>query len=198
MINKFKHGTFALADFTVLPQKGVWRAIVDRHPGMLNWLQHRKEKRQARRRLEEGFQTGPDPDEVQAMPTIEELAVDEPSQDELARRLATKIRQTANHLSIGQHKRYSYEEWVEFTQLIRFTASKDDTRVEEDDDLIEWDWIGEDSPMMARKTEPEFVLDRLCESMQRYIRQTASPATNTEIKQPPAPRQRIDIEPTAG
>ncbi|KAK5175815.1 Potassium channel [Saxophila tyrrhenica] len=196
VINKFKHGTFALADFTVLPQKGVWRAILDKHPWMLDWLQQRKEKKQAKRRLEEDFRTGPEPDTGPSAPTIEQLAKDEPSNDELARRLAKYIRQTANDLKDGRHKRYTYEEWVEFTQLIKFTASKDGTENEdEDDELIDWDWIGEDSPMMARKSEPEFVLDRLCESMQRYIRQMATPAGEPELKQPPAQIQRSMDEP---
>jgi len=41
---------------------------------------------------------------------------------------------------------------------------------EEEEGLVEWDWIGKDSPMMARQSEPEFVLDRLCESLARYMR----------------------------
>ena len=185
VINKFKHGTFALADFTVLPQKGVWRAIADK-------LQQRKQKKATKRRLEEGFQAGPDPDESEPSRTIEQLAEDAATQNELAARLAKKIRQTADHLKSGQHKRYSYEEWVEFTQLIRFTSSKEGVDDEEEDDLIEWDWIGEDSPMMAKNTEPEFVLDRLCESMQRYVRHTATPsADKNDLKPCPSNLARL-------
>jgi hypothetical protein len=36
--------------------------------------------------------------------------------------------------------------------------------------MVEWDWIGEDSPMMSGQSEPEFVLQRLCESLTRYVR----------------------------
>ena len=171
VINKFKQGTFKLADFTVLPKEGVWRAILESHPWMLNWLQQHKTKRETKRRLEEGFQAGPEPEPPLPTPTIEELAKDEPSNDELAKRLAKQIRQTADDMQDGPRKRYSYEEWVEFTQLIRFTAAKDEDRdSDEDEGLIEWDWIGEDSPMMSKGSEAEFVLDRLCESMQRYIK----------------------------
>jgi potassium channel subfamily K len=35
--------------------------------------------------------------------------------------------------------------------------------------LLNWDWIGENSPMLATQTEPEWVLDRLCESLIRYV-----------------------------
>jgi len=38
---------------------------------------------------------------------------------------------------------------------------------------VEWDWIGEDSPMLADVGESEWVLDRLCESLNRYTRKQA-------------------------
>ena len=55
--------------------------------------------------------------------------------------------------------------------MIKFTAEKDEgTDGEaEEEGVVEWDWIGENSPMMARGSEADFVLDRLCESMNRYI-----------------------------
>ena len=93
----------------------------------------------------------------------------------LARQLALAIRRVAHDLGgiEKDKKKYSYEEWVEFTRLIRFSASggvQQALKEEEDEGLIEWDWIGEDSPMMARVCEPEFVLDRLVESLVRYLR----------------------------
>lgn len=191
VINKFKHGTFKLADFTVLPKYGVWREFVSRHPWLLAWLQERRQKRQSKRRLEEGFQVGPEPEPPVPTPTIEELAVDEPSKQELAQRLSNKIRQTADDMKEGPRKRYSYEEWVEFTQLIRFSASKDGYQAADDEGLIEWDWIGEDSPMMSKGSEAEFVLDRLCESMQRYIKMASRSAQGTEGDRKRPPRSRF-------
>ena len=41
---------------------------------------------------------------------------------------------------------------------------------ESDEGIVKWDWIGEDSPMMAEESECEWILDRLCESMDRYMR----------------------------
>ena len=43
-------------------------------------------------------------------------------------------------------------------------------REEEEEGIVDWDWIGEDSPMLAEETESEWVLDRLCESLGRYMR----------------------------
>jgi potassium channel subfamily K len=33
--------------------------------------------------------------------------------------------------------------------------------------LVNWDWIGDDSPMMSGVTESEWLLERLCESLVR-------------------------------
>ena len=204
VISSFKSGTSTLADFTILPKYGIWRKLLDKSPWLLGKLQQRAEKKAAKRRLEAGFEAGPEnknsncdeDDHEQQPPTLDTLALERitPSSDEhLARKLAHTIRRTAQHLKDDEPRRYSYEEWVEITELIRFSAGRrrrrkqrDGTSAanadsqeliaveEEQEELIEWDWIGENSPMMAfGKSEPEFVLDRLCESMVRYIRARA-------------------------
>lgn len=214
IISNFKRGTFALADFTVLPKEGVWRNYLDRHPWMLNWLQTRLAARAARRRLKRGFPTGPDPespddpandtdeeDAEDAGPrNIDTLAVEAeadaagrvPDDAELSRRLALAIRRVASDLKLEATKRYSYEEWVEFTRLIRFTRKSGPEVVaeEEEEGLVEWDWIGKDSPMMARQSEPEFVLDRLCESLARYVRRGRAGRDGCEGRG----RDRVDEE----
>lgn len=188
VIRSFKHGTFRIADFTVLPKHGIWRAFLERHPWLLDWLQARA----ARKRVARGFPIGPAADsdgggaDATPPPDIATLAAEAeaeasapPDEAELARRLALAIRAAAHDLRAhgDRPRRYSYEEWVEFTRLIRFTAAGSAAEVEAEEaeeGLIEWDWIGEDSPMMAGVSEPEFVLDRLCESLARYIRRNAS------------------------
>lgn len=181
IITSFQQGTYKLADFTVLPKAGVWREFLERHPWLLLRLEQHKERVEAKKRMVRGLPVGPGPDEEElpplAKPTLDDLAAEDarkPTDIELARKLAQAIRKTANDMKEDPPKQYGYEEWVEFTQLIRFTTLNKEEQDEED--LIEWDWIGEDSPMMARKTEAEFVLDRLCESMGRYIRKV-TPST---------------------
>ncbi|KAI4716294.1 voltage-gated potassium channel [Aureobasidium sp. EXF-10727] len=165
IVNSFNQGTFRLADFTILPKHGIWRT----------WLEEHKERKAIQRRLERGFETGVTEDE----PTIDNLAKEEgskaPSDGELARRLAYAIQAVAKDLKHDPPRSYTYEEWVKFTQLIRFTATGDrgegGNKYEADEDgMIEWDWIGEHSPLMAQQSEAAFVLDRLCESMTRYVR----------------------------
>ena len=196
VIGSFKRGTSVLADFTILPKYGIWRSFLERNPWLLFQLQRRAERKAAKKRLNTGFEVGleggQDSQEAkwEEQPTLDELVQQETTpatEPELARKLAHTIRRTAQHMKEDKPRRYSYEEWVEITELIRFSSKKrrgyqgdqDDETVEnaeaeveeELEELIEWDWIGENSPMMAfGKSEPEFVLDRLCESMVRYLK----------------------------
>ncbi|OCK86061.1 voltage-gated potassium channel [Lepidopterella palustris CBS 459.81] len=196
VISNFKHYTAALADFTVLPREGIWRSFLEKHPWLLHWIQNRIAARAAKRRLKQGFPTGPDPEEGgndgpeedASPPNLEGLAEEaeqdaaghQPDEVELSRRLALSIRRVANDLKLDTPKMYSYEEWVEFTRLIRFTRKtpQDVLEEEEEEGLVEWDWIGKDSPMMAKQSETEFVLDRLCESLARYMQKNGKAREN--------------------
>lgn len=181
VIASFKRGTFTLADWTVLPKAGLYRAFIERHPTLLHWLQEHADQKAQKARLAQGFRTGPpvDAEEEEAaegLPpqpqTLEALATAREDEHVLARRLALAIRRTAGDLRAQPQRRYSYEEWVEYTRLIRFSrCSPEELEAEEEDEgLVEWDWIGEQSPMMAEQSESEWVLDRLCESLGRYMR----------------------------
>ncbi|KAI9769780.1 MAG: Potassium channel [Geoglossum simile] len=170
VIASFQRGTFQLADWTVLPKAGLWPGFLRRNPWLLLWIRRKVEERAAEKRVAEGFQAGID--DVDGAPkTLEELAQDETNEQDLPRSLALAIRRVASHLRSKPPKRYPYEEWVEFTRLIRFSSSTAE-EVEEDEEeegLINWDWIGEDSPMLASQ-ESEWLLDRLCESLSRYMK----------------------------
>lgn len=175
VIASFKRGTFTLADWTVLPKAGLWRSFVERHPRLLKWLQQKQAQAMEDKRIKQGFQTGVGDDEERTTnaPTLEDVAqLDALSDQELARKLSIAIRRTANDLKADPPRRYTYEEWAEYTRLIRFSRMNKAQveEAEEEEGLVEWDWIGEESPMMAEETESEWVLDRLCESLNRYMR----------------------------
>jgi potassium channel subfamily K, other eukaryote len=178
-------GTFTLADWTVMPKAGIWRDFLESHPKLKDWLEQKTKEREAKKRVKHGF-TLQNPDEESTLegsgngntpPTLERLAAERPeaTEHELARKLALAIKRTANDLHADYPKEYSYEEWVEFTRLIRFSKhDPEEVELEEEEEgLVEWDWIGEDSPMLADVTESEWVLDRLCESLNRYTRKRA-------------------------
>jgi potassium channel subfamily K len=191
VVSAINRGTFTLADWTVMPKEGVWKDFLDEHPRIRNWLERKTKEREAKKRLEEGFtlqdpdiESGAleagDPDSPQDKAnglTLEKLAEEPlaPTEHDLARKLAISIKRVANDLRADLPKKYSYEEWVDFTRLIRFSrySPEEVEEEEEEEGLVEWDWIGEDSPMLADVTESEWVLNRLCESLNRYTRKQA-------------------------
>jgi potassium channel subfamily K, other eukaryote len=189
VIDSFKRGTFRFADFTVLPKEGAWRAWLEDHPRIFKWLRSRKLKQEQRKRMREGipFPSPNDPelqdidtqaDERALNPSLgrlsREVRADEkkqPNEAVMARRLALAIRKVAEDFKSDQEILYTFEQWAEYTRLIRFTTEpRDEALLDEETGLIEWDWIGEDSPMMTSQSEPEFLLDRLTESLERYMR----------------------------
>lgn len=174
VIASFKRGTFKLADWTVLPKAGLWRELLEKYPWLLLWLQKKSQKAAERRRLAAGLPVGPEEDDdTIPTPTLEQVSeLDDLDDQALAVKLAIAIRHTANHLKDDPPRRYCYEEWAEYTRLIRFSRlSKEEIALaEEEQGIVEWDWIGEDSPMLADSTESEWVLDRLCESLNRHMR----------------------------
>ncbi|KAF9693337.1 hypothetical protein EKO04_008648 [Ascochyta lentis] len=196
VVAKFKKWGNTVADFTVLPKRGIWQPFVDTNP----WLQQRIEDRKARRRIREGFDTADpeaetadidndDDDEIETAdtqqataPTLPTLAAEAetdltqaPSQASLSRRIALSIKKVSFDLRLATPKRYTYEEWVEFTRLIRYTTPRRLNRVLgttvtneiEDEGLVNWDWLGEHSPMVSGVSESEWLLERLVESLIR-------------------------------
>lgn len=199
VVASFKHATDKVADYLVLPQSGIYTSFVSRIPGVAKLLASRQEKKRVERgfaleggeddnagdrRNTDGTNRPTQLDKVAGdhpHQTLEELVRD-PSPLELAQQLAFAVRRATKHAREGTRKRYCYEEWVEFTRLIQFTdprmrsssghssGVRDSDNMDEDEyGLLNWDWIGENSPMLATQTEPEWVLDRLCESLIRYV-----------------------------
>ncbi|RMZ85066.1 hypothetical protein DV738_g349, partial [Chaetothyriales sp. CBS 135597] len=163
IIAAFKNFTFWIADFTVLPKAGIWRSILDTNPWLRNWMTRKAEEH----RLERGL-----PVEVPSL-----------TEGQLTKGLALAIRNTALDLSRDPHKKYEYDEWIKFTRLIRFTKM-DQRELEEDEEQqgpIEWDWLDENSPMLSGKSEPEWVLNRLCESLLRLLKKKNIGSEDTPI-----------------
>ncbi|KAJ5653869.1 hypothetical protein N7490_000872 [Penicillium lividum] len=209
----YRHGMEKAAEYSILPESGTYRSFFARFPFIQGFLERRAEKKRLKRGFPIGADTGDMADPENGEPeaaknaqrrssrtprsgnqfhptrTLEELAETHPSPFELAQQLAFAIRHTSQDVREAKRTRYSYEEWVEYTRLIRFTdprsrpssaigssrrhrhPSEDDAITLDEDEygVVNWDWIGENSPMLAHQTEPEWVLDRLCESLVRYV-----------------------------
>ena len=202
VIAVFNRGTFALADWTVMPKAGLWRSLFERNPWMLLWLQKKSAQIAPETPLEEGLQA----QRADGYPpTLEALARGPFDEHQHARNLVAAIRKTARHAKTEPRKKYSYEEWVLVTRLIRFgfgslpeqqKSISDDSNeshrasdpkpegtsgqhgqmpMENDEEDIDWDWIGEDSPLLADEGEPEWILDNLCCALEKYFRRTVPP-----------------------
>ena len=197
VISSFKKGTFKLADFTVLPKDGLFREIVDAHPRLRQFI----EKRAERKRIKKGLEPGQD----MPPPTIDELAEEDLSEAELTRKLAFAIRRTADDMKHHTQIRYTYEEWVEFTRLIRFTKTGAAENLEHDEEvegIVDWDWLSENSPMLSEQSEAEWVLDRLCESLLRLLKKNRL-ATIADVDVgpdpgPPATAEEFGFDPFTG
>ena len=191
VVAKFKKWSNIIADFTVLPKKDIWQPFVNKNPWLQQWIEERK----AKRRVKAGFETADpeagsdteDDNDEEAVetqhPNITSLAAEAetdltraPTQASLSRRIALSIKKVSLDLRLDTPKRYSYEEWVEFTRLIRYTTPRRLNRVlgttltnetENEEGLVNWDWLGEHSPMVAGVTESEWLLERLVESLIR-------------------------------
>jgi potassium channel subfamily K len=217
VVDKFKRWSNDLADFTVLPKYGIWRAFLEKHPWLLNWVQRKQEERQAKSRLRRGFETA-DPDEeegsavghdidddsvdptmtgIARTTTLSSLAAEAegdasgraPTAPSLSRGLAASIKRVACDLQCAKPKKYDYEEWVEFTRLIRWSSKgvhEDSVLQEEDDEgLVEWDWIGADSPLLSGMGESQWLLNKLCEALVRVERRKEAKCRGDSIRARP-------------
>ncbi|KAF2418249.1 voltage-gated potassium channel [Tothia fuscella] len=199
VVSVFNNASIVLADFTVLPQSGMWKDLMERYPRLFLNIPVKIEKRlEAHAAAKEGEEdhiekasaadrsssTADGKDDQYAngllRPDIEDIAAQQdkdmanaPDATALVRQLALAIQRTAHDLTKETPREYTYEEWVEFTRLIRFSAVgglAEALHEQRNEGMIEWDWIGDDSPMMAHQNESQFVHDRLCESLVRYLR----------------------------
>lgn len=188
--------TFTVADFTVLPKKGVFKLVFNRDTALKEWVTNFIKRKEGEKRVRDGFQLQ-NPDEIgigrsatnrtdvsaegragkvrdeeeaEDRDIVPDIRMDDEDTDhEHARQVAQAIKRVAQDLSAHPPRRYSFEQWVYFTKLIRFSRCSREGG-EQDDELMEWDWIGEDSPMLADISEAEWVLNRLCESLDRYTK----------------------------
>jgi potassium channel subfamily K len=187
VISAFNAWSHTVADHTLLPKFGRWRALQTR---LAEWRSSPPWSKAQQQNVEtddgtsplhrtqtmrnEMYAAGLETPDINAIEKQRnrDLEGKQPDAAALARQLALAIRRAAKDMSMDTPRQYSYEEWVEFTRLIRFSAiaSPSETLKGEDEGMVEWDWLAENSPMMAEHTEAEFVLERLCESLVRYLR----------------------------
>lgn len=168
VVTAVNRGTFRLADFTVMPKKGVFDQFLKgtNNPASVRaWGGEQKGKAPeiGERKWLEDVDPEIAPDEI---PPAESSTVNNATQAaELAKMLCETIKAVARDVRIDPGRQYSFEEWRGFTKLIQFTQNG-----RGGEQLTEWDWIEEDSPLLADVGEAEWILERLVESLGRWVR----------------------------
>jgi potassium channel subfamily K len=187
VVSAFNAWSHTVADHTILPKQNLWRQLYNRFSEWRASLSRSKARQQdleiadrtvtlnrTQTMRNEMYAAGLETPDINAIEKQHGIDLErrQPDAAALARQLALAIRRAAKDMSLETPRQYSYEEWVEFTRLIRFSAVSGPSEAlkEIDEGMVEWDWLAENSPMMAEHTEAEFVLERLCESMVRYLR----------------------------
>ncbi|KAL4889774.1 hypothetical protein BDV59DRAFT_210064 [Aspergillus ambiguus] len=179
VIAVFQHLTNLFAKWTLLPQIEIWnmtrrdapsRPLIVRVPPILNFLEMGEGQG-----FEHHVQGIGEERAHNAAPSVTLGDIDSTG-FHLARKLVSAVSRAGADVASGTPGQYTYEEWAEFSRVIRSTIPILDADIPREDEygVWSWDWLGENSPMLASQTEPEWVLGRLCESLSRYIDVLAS------------------------
>lgn len=94
--------------------------------------------------------------------------------------LAFAIQKLIPDLTGNSPKQYSYEEWSSYLKLINMQDPRSRTQpsprtskpgAEGTEKAAEADWLGENSPLMSRQSETEWLLTRLCSRLEECLRE---------------------------
>ncbi|KAK6541991.1 Potassium channel [Orbilia ellipsospora] len=92
--------------------------------------------------------------------------------------LAFAIQELLPDLASKPPKQYNFEEWTTYLKLINAPDGKSKSRHVSsprikmaDGEDEETDWLGEDSPLMSRQSETEWLLSRLCGRLEECLRE---------------------------
>ena len=185
VIMNFKDATFYIGDLLVLPTKAAWAKWLQKS----RWIMKKitPSKKQWREKSIQRWQIDNNrhvpADEMDINSRENGIYENEESwslrsrqrshtKNNFAFSLATAIQRVAGQVKSRKDVQYSFEEWAEFVSLFKFTSNLENGNAPEDENSdisdLQWDWIGEKSPLLSNQSEAEFVLDRLLESLVKY------------------------------
>lgn len=98
--------------------------------------------------------------------------------------LMKEIRKVMPHLNESPPRKYTYEEWSRFLELIgeEVKLAKKETSPSEGEDLMRstsngstrkrkpWSWLSSKSPLMSNKSEAEWVLEKLVITAEKQLK----------------------------
>ncbi|KFY12253.1 hypothetical protein V492_03994 [Pseudogymnoascus sp. VKM F-4246] len=179
IIASYKRGTLILAAWSILPEPRHRCRVQDRETGVVLGTGGKSTHR-AQEPGTERMSTRPGMDEIRPA-TLQSLVVDDSDKHNLAVRLAMAIQKTSLDLKAVPPKRYNFDEWNEYSTLIRFTFNSEQEAQQEG--ILEL-------AKLAECKESEWLLSRLTESLIRYFkaqRPDILKETRSEALQEPIP-----------
>ncbi|EAA32964.2 hypothetical protein GE21DRAFT_6735 [Neurospora crassa] len=184
VVRAVNRGAFKVADWTIMPtsKRGVLDKYIQNHPWLQKFVGKRQDAEESAREAGAGTEQ---PGNLEGPAE----GADEQEED-LPSLLSKTIKSIAHDLRFSPQKRYSYEEWQLFTKLIQFTQREEE--VDDEGITMTGDWLSEDSPLLADITEAEWVLDRLCESLDRYTRSSSHQKPRPQPKHGEATDAELD------
>lgn len=80
------------------------------------------------------------------------------SPKQVQKSIAAQIRVISGHLGCEPPKKYTFDEWIEFLELLELKWESEG-----------WSWLSEEGPLMSGLTETEWVLGELCKKLERVL-----------------------------
>lgn len=159
IIGSYKRGTLILAAWSILPEPRRRHRLLDRE----SWVVLGAGGKSAHRAQKPGTEcmgARSGMDEI-GPATLQSSVADGFDKHHLAVRLAMAIQKTSLDLGAVPPKRYNFDEWIEYSTLIRFTFNSEEEFQQEG--VLEW-------AKLAERKESEWLLSRLTESLIRYFK----------------------------
>lgn len=86
----------------------------------------------------------------------------------LAARIAKEISKVARDVGNKPPKKYEWEEWTRWLDILGQTEGGDGGQEAKKEDA-EWTWLGDDGPLFSKATETEWILGKLCTRLEEVL-----------------------------
>ncbi|KAG0636377.1 hypothetical protein HOY80DRAFT_925862 [Tuber brumale] len=143
VVGMIQKATFWIGAMTILPDSDSNTSLTQK----LKWMKRTKEEK----RHEESATTTANtfPDQEHNLQRKEQLQ----------KRLAVEICTLTKHTTSEPPKKYSFEEWVQFLELLGIAWKEGD----------KWSWLDDGGPLASPLSETEWLLEKMCQRLEGNI-----------------------------
>lgn len=80
------------------------------------------------------------------------------SKKDVQKNIASEIKRIVNHVGLAPPKRYTFDEWIGFLELLELEWEGG-----------HWSWLTEEGPLLSGMSEPEWLLENLCKKLEEAL-----------------------------